>query len=399
MNETIKAVIDEAVDERSDEIISFAQETIRTQSMTCQEENMARLVEKKMRELGYDEVHVDETGNVLGRIGYGKNVLMFDSHMDTVTVIDADQWEDDPFGGVIKDGRLYGRGSVDMKCPLVASIYGAYFAKMAGLPDDVTIYVSASTMEEDYDGEAVRQLLVSTGLRPDAVIICEPTNLKIATGHRGRALIEIKVEGKSCHASNPSNGINPVYRMEELIARTRKQAELLDAKEGEKGSVALTNIYCSTSSNNSVPQDATIILDRRLALGETEDVITEEMNRMVAGTKSQWCFSDIPARSWTGKDFVFHSFLPAWRIDENHALVQAAEAAYGAMKAEEPELFQMGASTNGVTTAGMFHLPTIVLGPGDLAQAHSANEYCSIGSMLDACRIYAAICLGKWYQD
>ena len=82
MNETIKAVIDEAVGERSDEIISFAQETIRTQSMTCQEENMARLVEKKMRELGYDEVHVDETGNVLGRIGYGKNVLMFDSHMD-----------------------------------------------------------------------------------------------------------------------------------------------------------------------------------------------------------------------------------------------------------------------------------------------------------------------------
>ena len=79
--------------------------------------------------------------------------------MDTVTVIDADQWADDPYGGIIKDGKLYGRGSVDMKCPLVASVYGAYVAKEMGIPEDTTIYVSASVMEEDYDGEAVRLLL------------------------------------------------------------------------------------------------------------------------------------------------------------------------------------------------------------------------------------------------
>ncbi|MFR2849477.1 MAG: M20/M25/M40 family metallo-hydrolase, partial [Hungatella hathewayi] len=140
------------------------------------------------------------------------------------------------------------------------------------------------------------------------------------------------------------------------------------------------------------PQDASIILDRRLALGETEDMISKEMDGLVAGTKGQWRFCDIPASSWTGMDFVFHSFLPAWNIEPEHPLVAAASQAYRLVKDGEPVLFRMGASTNGVTTAGMFHLPTIVFGPGDLAQAHSTNEYCSVESMLDACRIYAALC-------
>ena len=387
-----KTRIEQIMEHVSGDLTAFAQKLVQTRSMTCQEKEAAALVEKTMRRLGYDEVTVDETGNVLGRIGNGSHILMFDSHMDTVSVIDEDLWDDDPFSGVIKDGKLYGRGSVDMKCPLAASVYGAYVAREAGLLGDVTVYVSASAMEEDFDGEAVRQLLTSSGLRPDGVIICEPTDLKIATGHRGRALIEVKVEGKSCHASNPSNGINPVYLMEELIEHVQKQAAVLDAKEGEKGSVALTNIYCSTPSNNSVPQDATIILDRRLAIGESEEVISEEMDLLVDGTKGKWRFSDIPATSWTGKDFVFHSFLPAWKIEPEHPLVQATVQAFRMIKGGDPVLFQMGASTNGVTTAGMFHLPTIVFGPGDLAQAHSTNEFCSVESMVDACRIYAALC-------
>lgn len=396
MDPAVKCKIDGVMAELSDDLIVFAQKLVQTKSMTCEEKEVAALVEAEMRRLGYDEVRVDETGNVLGRIGNGPKVLLFDSHMDTVTVIDEDQWDDPPYGGIIKDGKLYGRGAVDMKCPLAASVYGAYMAKRIGLAEDVTIYVSASTMEEDFDGEAVRQLLTATGLRPDGVIICEPTDLKIATGHRGRALIEVKMEGKGCHASNPANGVNPVYLMESIIRKVQEQAAALDAKEGEKGSVALTNVYCSTASNNSVPQDATIVLDRRLAVGETEEVISREMDRLLAGTKGAWCFSDIPSKSWTGKEFVFHSFLPAWKIARDHVLVRAAEAAYEAIRNDKPVLFQMGASTNGVTTAGMFHLPTIVFGPGDISVAHSVNEYCGVQSMLDASRIYAALCLGDW---
>ncbi len=396
MNDAIKLKIDAVMDELSHDLVTFARKIVRTKSMTCEEQEVAALIEAEMQKLGYDEVRIDETGNVIGRIGNGSKILLFDSHMDTVTVIDEHQWDVDPYGGEIKDGKLYGRGAVDMKCPLAASVYGACIAKRVGLSKDVTIYVSASAMEEDFDGEAVRQFLTATGIRPDGVVICEPTDLKIATGHRGRALIEVTVTGKGCHASNPANGVNPVYLMENIIHKVQEQAAVLDAREGEKGSVALTNIYCSTASNNSVPQSATIILDRRLAVGETENVITEEMNQLVAGTDGTWRFSNIPSQSWTGKKFVFHSFLPAWKIAKDQALVLAAKKAYETMQGKKPILFQMEASTNGVTTAGMFHLPTIVLGPGDITVAHSVNEFCELQSMYDASRIYAVLCLEKW---
>lgn len=129
------------------------------------------------------------------------------------------------------------------------------YRKRAGLSENTTIYVSASAMEEDFDGEAVRQFLTASGLRPDGVVICEPTGLKIATGHRGRALIEVTVNGKGCHASNPANGVNPVYLMEEIIHKVREQAAVLDAREARRARWPLTNISCSTASNNSVPPD------------------------------------------------------------------------------------------------------------------------------------------------
>ena len=390
----IKRRIEEILQPLQDEIIAFAQALVRTKSMTCEEKAVAELVEKQMQKLGFDDVSMDSIGNVLGRIGQGEKTLLFDSHMDTVSVIDADQWTHDPFGGEIADGKVYGRGAVDMKCPLVASIYGAYLAGRLGLSEHTRILVSASTMEEDYDGEAVRLMLKERELRPDAVVICEPTDLKIATGHRGRALIEVNVKGKGCHASNPNLGVNPVYLMKEVIGRVMELSDRLDYHAGEdRGSVALSNIYCNTASNNSVPQDATIILDRRLANGEDETAISQEMNDALRGLAADWTFSDIPGESWTGKKFVFHSFLPAWTISEDHELVKKAKEAYTLISEGAPTLFQMGASTNGVTTAGMLKIPTIVLGPGDIGLAHGRDEYCKINSMLDACKIYAMLCI------
>ena len=286
-------IITDILKEYKDEIIAFASEVVKTKSLTCQEGEVASIIAGKMEELGYDEVTIDDMGNVLGRIGSGDAKLMFDSHMDTVVVNDEQLWSVPPFSGEIKDGKLYGRGASDMKCGLVASVFGAFAAKKAGLLGDGAIYVSASSMEEDYDGDAVKYLLNKTGLRPDGVVICEPTSLRIATGHRGRALIEVKAEGRGCHASTPELGKNPVYMLRPVIDCVEKLAEELSKRTGEHGSVALTNIYCTTASNNSVPQDATIILDRRLALGESEEIIGKEMDKLVEGFEGvSWTFCD-----------------------------------------------------------------------------------------------------------
>lgn len=385
--------IHQLAEELREDLISFTCDLIRTKSMTCDESACARLVMRKMQELGYDEVTLDRWGNVLGRLGDGDAAILFDSHTDTVGVIDESEWSAPPFEAQITDGKIIGRGSSDMKSGLAASIYGAYIAKKAGLlPKGKSVYVSASSMEEDYDGEALKNLLQDTGLRPEQVIVCEPTNnMQIARGHRGRALIEVHAVGIGCHGSSPELGKNPVYMLEEIIHRVPLLNAELSAKGGEHATIALTNIYCNTASNNSVPQDATLILDRRTALGETEAIISEEMDRLVAGTECTWCFSDIPGKSWMGQEFLYHSYMSAWELAPEHPLIQKGVRAYRQVVGSEPELFKFGGNTNAISTAGLHGIPTMIIGPGMLSCAHARNEYVEIQKIIDAAEIYAIL--------
>ena len=114
-------------------LLDFASEAVKTQSYSDQEGNFAELIADKMKELNFDDVTIDRAGNVIGRVGKGPTVIQFDSHMDTVEVNDADLWKVPPFEGRIADGSLWGRGSVDMKSALCASVYAAAAAKEQGL--------------------------------------------------------------------------------------------------------------------------------------------------------------------------------------------------------------------------------------------------------------------------
>ncbi|HNH06844.1 MAG TPA: M20/M25/M40 family metallo-hydrolase, partial [Anaerolineales bacterium] len=114
------------------ELLRFTQTLVRTKSLSGQEGAVIKLVEKKMLDLGYDEVKIDSMGNIIGRIGNGAKSIMFDSHVDTVEVKDEAEWNIPPFSGEIVDGRLHGRGSVDMKSAVAASIYAGALAKQMG---------------------------------------------------------------------------------------------------------------------------------------------------------------------------------------------------------------------------------------------------------------------------
>ena len=135
------------------ELIDFVQRAVRTRSYSDEEENMAKLVKAEMEKLGYDEVWIDSTGNVAGRIGKGEKLIHFDSHMDTVQVQDEELWTQPPFEGKIADGYLWGRGSVDMKSGLCASVYGAAEAKKKGYLEGKTVYVTGTVCEEYCDGK------------------------------------------------------------------------------------------------------------------------------------------------------------------------------------------------------------------------------------------------------
>ncbi len=380
-----------AVNKIQSDLIEFAQELVRTKSYSGKENEAIRLIEKKMNQLEYDEVRVDSMGNIVGRIGNGKKVLMFDSHIDTVAVNDPSKWRHDPFGGVIEDGRLHGRGSVDMKSSAAASIYAGAAAKQLGIDTGKSIYVSCTVMEEDCDGENLKHLLKELDIRPDYVVICEPSANKIALGHKGKAQISLKTYGVSAHGSAPEKGVNAVYEMAEIIPRIEKLNLDLMKKEGARGTLVLSRISSVSASLNAVPSECEVYLDRRMVPGETKDSIEQEMEQLIKGKHAAWEVGTLHRKSWTGMDITYEPFHLAWEIDVNHELTRACIDAYGEIFGDDPIEYEFwDFSTNAVTPVSM-GIPTIGFGPGDSKMAHMRNESCEVNQIVDACRFYTKI--------
>jgi len=377
--------------ETSQELIEFTQSLIRIKSMSGQEEEIIKFIEKKMKTLGYDEVTIDSMGNVLGRIGSGEKSILFDSHVDTVEVNDENQWDMPAFSGTILDGRLYGRGSVDMKSSVAASIYAGVIAKKLGFDSGKTIYVSCTVFEEDCDGENLKHLFKELNLRPDNVVICEPSNNKIALGHKGKAQISIKTHGLSAHGSAPEKGINAIYEMAEIIQRVEKANVELMKKAAPRGTLVMSRISSTSASLNAVPSECEVYLDRRTVPGETEDVIKKEMDQLIRGKNATWEVGTLHRKSWTGMEITYEPFHSAWKIDLGHELTQACVAAYRETFVSEPDEYDFwNFSTNAVTPVSL-GIPTIGFGPGESKLAHMRNENCEVEQIFDACRFYTSL--------
>ena len=310
------------------ELIEFARQLVRLQSYSDNEGAVAEAVVAKMRELGYDEAFIDSTGNAVGFIGGGERLIHFDSHMDTVEVNDAEAWLLPPFAAEIKEGRLYGRGSVDMKSALAASVYGAALARELGYAKDKRICVSGSVCEEYCDGENIKMMYRELSLRPDFVVICEPSDNVITLGHKGKAQMRIRTHGLSAHGSAPEKGINAVYEMAEIIGRVEALNKRLTDEGSPHGTIVLSDISCVTASLNAVPSEAEIYLDRRLVLGETEEKVRAEMEELVSGKRASWEIGTLRRTSWKGAPLVYEPLHMAWKLDEGSPLFSAANAAY-----------------------------------------------------------------------
>lgn len=377
------------------ELINFTQDLVRIKSVTCDEEKIIKVIEKKMKEIGYDEIIVDSMGNVVGRIGDGKNAVMFDSHIDTVDVKDEAEWDVPPFSGKIVDGNLWGRGSVDMKSGAAASIYAGAVAKNAGLDPDTAVYVSCTVMEEDCDGENLKHLFKELDLKPGCVVVCEPSSNNIVLGHKGKAQISLKTQGVSAHGSAPEKGVNAIYEMAEIIQRVEKRNEALMKKGNPRGTLVMSNISSRSASLNAVPSACEAYLDRRMVPGETKDAIRSEMDGIIKGKRATWEVGTLIRQSWTGMNIHYEPFHLAWKIDENHELTKKCIGAYRDVFGCDPDAFDFwDFSTNAVTPVSM-GIPTIGFGPGESKLAHMRNEHINIQQIIDACNFYAQLAMTK----
>lgn len=172
---------------------------IRIKSLSGQEREVQLELKRQMEEAGFDTVRIDGLGNVIGRIGTGKKILAIDGHMDTVDIGQLSNWQFDPLGGEIRDGYVHGRGTVDQEGGAAAFVTAGRIIKNLDLADGLTIYFTGTVMEEDCDGLCWKYLVEEEGLKPDCVIVTEPTNLSIYRGHRGRMEMHVHLNGLSAH--------------------------------------------------------------------------------------------------------------------------------------------------------------------------------------------------------
>ncbi len=379
-------------------LTEFLRELVRTPSVSCQERAVAERVAAEMRAVGLSDVTVDRMGNVFGFI-HGSSrrpLLMFDGHMDTVDVPDPSSWTHAPWGAELVDGKLYGVGACDMKGGLAAMIYAAKLLIDSGVPLPGDVLVACVVQEEPCEGLGTRALLEEQDLRPDGVVLCEPSNLHIARGQRGRIELEVTVHGRACHASQPDMGENAIYAAARLVFG----AELLSGNLGHDrflgdGTLVITQIESQAGSRNVVPDVCRFIVDRRLILGETEGRAVAEMESVIARerVRAEVKVTHYQATSYTGLSSHARNIFPAWVTEESHPLVQAAAQAVRDELGYRPKLGKWAFSTEGVYTAGVVGIPTVGLGPGDDRLAHTADEHIVLDQVFAAARAFARLAM------
>lgn len=374
------------------QVVQFLRDLISIKSLSSQEEEVIRRIKREMEGCGYDEITIDPMGNILGRIGKGKHIIALDAHVDTVDVGNPANWTIDPFKGAEKDGIIYGRGACDMKGALASIVYGGKLIKELGLEDDFTLYIVGSVQEEDCDGLCWQYIINEDKIRPELVVIAEPTNLGIYRGHRGRMEIQVHTKGISCHGSAPERGINAIYKMAPIIQDIEKLNERLTGEPFlGKGTVTISEIRSTSPSLCAVADSATIHLDRRLAATDTLMSATKEIRDLPSVQKVQGevVVVDYAVPSWRGLTYPTKKFYPTWLLPENHPALSSGVQSFVTLFGQKPVVNRWQFSTNGVAVMGMHGIPCIGFGPGNEIYAHMATEQIAIEQLVKAMAWYA----------
>jgi putative selenium metabolism hydrolase len=377
---------------QGDTIVRFMREICAIPSMNSRIGPVGERIAAEMRRLGFDEVRFDRMGNLLGRIGSGPKVLLYDSHVDTVGVGDRSTWQWDPFEGKVEDGLLYARGACDEKGSTPGMVYGLALARDLGLLDGTTAYYFGN-MAEDCTGQSCQVLVEVEKIKPDWVVVGEPTEMNVFRGHKGRVELKVVAQGRSAHAASNELGDNAIYKLLPIVSGVRELNHQLhiDPFLGQ-GRITATSIQSRSPSLNAVPDECTLTIDRRLTFGETKEAALAEVEALILhddrqAVTVQITHHDTP--SYTGFVYPVEKYFPAWTLAENHALVQSGLLTSEAMWGGRAKAGKWNFSTNGTYWAGKAGIPTIGFGPGDEELAHTHNEHIQLDDVVRATEWYA----------
>ena len=383
----------EKEEEYKDYTANNLSQLIKIKSLSGEEKGVVEAVVKMMKDAGFDEVRIDGLGNAIGRIGNGKKIIAIDGHIDTVDLGNPEDWDFDPLGGEIKDGCVHGRGSADQSGGPAAFITAGRIIKELGLENDFTIFFTATVMEEDCDGLCWKYIVEEEKIKPECVIVTEPTNLGIYRGHRGRMEIEASFHGLSAHGSAPERGKNAIYMASKAAIEVEKLNErLADDKFLGKGTITISEFVSSSPSLCAVSDFAKIHLDRRLTWGEDKEMALNQVRKIVDGVDAKVELLNYSKTSYTGLTYGMEKYYPTWKIDENHKVIQTGVKTYMDLFGSKPKVDKWTFSTNAVAINGLHNIPVIGFGPGQEEMAHAPNEKVPIDHLVKASAFYAYYC-------
>lgn len=381
--------------------LPFIQQLIQTPSLSGQEEGVVMIIAEKMRELGYDEVTVDSMGNVVGLVR-GRDhsrKIFYNGHIDHVDPGNLDAWDPTtgPYSGAIIDGRMYGRGTVDMIASFATQVLGVGLLKQYNIIPPCDIYVMGIVHEETREGVAFEHLFDQFGT-PDAVILGEPTELDVKIGHRGRTEIEIETLGKTGHSGMPHLADNAVYKMAAVIDAINEINQTLPEHYFlGKATASIIFVDAWPNSATAIPDRCKVVIDRRTIINssgrsETEEEliaeVEEQLRKKGLNPNASWLrikVRELELTCFTGKTVKTKCIMPAWFIEEEHPLPQAGLTALRKIGLR-PQLRRWEFSTDGNFSAGERNVPTIGFGPGDETVAHQPNESVPVHELLEGVR-------------
>ena len=366
-----------------DEVVEMCRDLVRAPSENPpgNEEAVASVAEKW---LGSLDLASEFVAPLPGRVstvsgwGSGRRTLLFNGHYDVVPALDADNWPHPPYAGVVEDGKLYGRGSVDMKAGISACLAAVSALQRAGLRPNGRLLMHFVADEEALGTHGARYL-VDNGYCDGVTeaIVGEPSGMHLVTSERGAVWLRVATEGVSAHGSTPQLGVNAISHMAKIVdaisgMRFRKLHETLGAPTANVGTIN------GGSKVNMVADRCEIEIDRRTIPGETTEEVVGEIEELIAALD----VPDLRARVEV--------------IDGAEASQTPEGATVVALLAEGRDVFGVEGSEIGYAGAtdarfliNQGRIPTVIFGPGDLLQAHTTGEHIEISQLVDAARIYA----------
>ncbi|MDR2124927.1 MAG: M20/M25/M40 family metallo-hydrolase [Desulfovibrio sp.] len=311
-----------------------------------------------------------------------KPSLYLGGHIDTVPFGNA-VWRHDPLGGVIEDGRLYGRGACDMKGGVAALVRAALdFALESGAGGrkrDLVLHIYGGEEGGCYGSRHAARRAELFG-KPGAGIVAEPSSLMPLSGHKGALWLTLRTAGRAAHASTPEKGDNALLTMLRVAARLADFRP--DASHSLLGdaTAALTSLHAGLNSN-SIPDKAELTLDMRTVPGAEHADLVRRIAETVGSLAHIETVYDAPA-VWTDPDLPWCA-----RVRELTC----------AITGDAPEVRRANFFTDAASVRALFpDLPLCILGPGDPGLAHATNEFCPVEQIRAALRIYTAL-ITDWY--